>query len=136
VLDGSSIASAEQQAAREQYSGKLTMDFLEDRLAGRNFDTIRELDLSSGRIKDMEVLPGDKFCNLDIVDLRNNSLTGHGVQGLRDLPKLRVLRLGQNKVHSLLPAVEKCSRRPSAASSGSSDAGQVCFRRLEELDLS
>lgn len=105
VLDGSSIDAAEQAAARERYSGRLTVDFLEERLGGRSFESIRELDLSHCRIRDIETLPPPLFRALVSVNLDHNQLTGHGLVGLRNLPQLAVLHLGHNKIHSLLPAI-------------------------------
>lgn len=50
VLDGRAIEATEQAAAKNRYAGRLTLDFLEDRVGHRYFDRIRELDIS-GELK-------------------------------------------------------------------------------------
>lgn len=56
VLDGIGVDQGEQQAAREQYSGKLTAEFLADKIGHKYFEHIRELDLSSCRVRLIEAL--------------------------------------------------------------------------------
>ncbi|KAJ9527642.1 hypothetical protein QJQ45_025918 [Haematococcus lacustris] len=46
VLDGVPIDAAEQAAAKTKYSGRLTRDFLEQKLGHRMFDHIRDLDMT------------------------------------------------------------------------------------------
>ncbi len=46
VLDGTPIDAAEQAAANAKYAGRLTLDFLEEKLGHRMFDRIRDLDVS------------------------------------------------------------------------------------------
>ncbi len=90
VLDGIGVDAAEQQMAREKYSGKLTSEFLTEKIGVRSyfcfdmlnvpkrqknsqapmyldgflqhkyFEHIRELDLSGCRIKEIENLCGDE----------------------------------------------------------------------------
>jgi len=51
VLDGAPIEAAEQAAAKSRYSGRLTLEFLEERLGHRLFDRIRELDVSGLKVR-------------------------------------------------------------------------------------
>jgi hypothetical protein len=51
------LQAAEQAAAKSKYAGKLTMDFLEERVGHRFFEHLRELDLSGFRLRDL----GDIF---------------------------------------------------------------------------
>ena len=86
VLDGIGVDINEQQAAREKYSGKLTAEFLAEKIGHKYFEHIRELDLSSCRIREIEHLSGDEFSNLRELNLDNNMLTSIG--GLHRLDKL------------------------------------------------
>ncbi|EFJ42239.1 hypothetical protein VOLCADRAFT_119475, partial [Volvox carteri f. nagariensis] len=88
---------AEQAAAKNKYAGRLTADFLEERLGHRLFDRIRDLDCSGLRIRDvgvvflMEDLEGLQELNLD-----NNLLSD--VSALALLRHLVVLRLNNNRL--------------------------------------
>jgi hypothetical protein len=55
------IEASEQAAAKSKYAGKLTLDFLEERVGHRFFEHLRELDLSGFRIRDLGKVP--KFSN-------------------------------------------------------------------------
>lgn len=50
MLDGAAIDAAEQAAAKAKYSGRLTVDFLEEKLGHRMFDRIRDLDVSGLKV--------------------------------------------------------------------------------------
>ncbi|GIL49189.1 hypothetical protein Vafri_5338 [Volvox africanus] len=106
VLDGVAVSAIEQAAAKNKYAGRLTADFLEERLGHRLFDRIRDLDCSGLRIRDvgvvflMEDLEGLQELNLD-----NNLLSD--VSALALLRHLVVLRLNNNRLG------EECSFMPS-----------------------
>ena len=51
VLDGVGVDAAEQADAHKKYSGKLTQEFLLEKIGHKYFEHIRELDLSSCRIR-------------------------------------------------------------------------------------
>ena len=112
VLDGVGVDSAEQSAARERYSGRLTAEFLEEKIGHAYFEAIRELDLASCRIREIEGLSGQKFRCLSYLNLDHNQLTGGGLAGLTQLPHLSVLRLNHNRISDLLPG---CIAAPEGA---------------------
>ena len=99
VLDGTGVDINEQHSAREKYSGKLTAEFLAEKIGHKYFEHIRELDLSSCRIREIEHLSGDEFSNLRELNLDNNMLTS--IAGLHKLNKLTVLRLNHNRIRNL-----------------------------------
>lgn len=111
VLDGVSIDSVESNSAKEQYSGKLTKDFLLERLGNHSFDKITELDISGCRIKDIECLTyiiiilnsGSDFCSLQSLILDNNYLTN--INGLKTIPSLLQLKINNNRIEELIPDV-------------------------------
>ena len=55
VLDGVPIEAAEQAAAKSKHSGRLTRDFLEERLGHTMFDQIRDMDCSSLKVDPVDV---------------------------------------------------------------------------------
>jgi hypothetical protein len=99
VLDGVGINTNELSQARDQFSGRLTLDFMIEKLGHENFDRISELDLSSCRIRHIERLSGDDFKNLLELNLDNNFLTS--LHGLQNLTKLVVLRINHNRLSVL-----------------------------------
>ena len=99
VLDGIGVDVNEQQSAREKYSGKLTAEFLSEKIGHKYFEHIRELDLSSCRIREIEHLSGEEFSNLRELNLDNNMLTN--IDGLHALWKLQILRMNHNRVREL-----------------------------------
>ncbi len=66
VLDGVAVTAAEQAAAKNRYAGRLTADFLEERLGHRLFDRIRDLDCSGLKIRDV----GSVFLSEDMEGLQ------------------------------------------------------------------
>lgn len=58
------VEGGEQSAANDTYSGRLTADFLVERIGHKFFEHVSELDLSSQKIRDVgEILFG---CNLEV----------------------------------------------------------------------
>ena len=101
VLDGVGINTNELSLARDQFSGRLTLDFMVEKLGHENFGRISELDLSSCRIRHIEeaTLSGQHFQNLLELNLDNNFLTS--LHGLQNLNKLVVLRINHNRLSVL-----------------------------------
>ena len=118
VLDGIGVDINEQQSAREKYSGKLTAEFLAEKIGHKYFEHIRELDLSSCRIREIEHLSGDEFSNLRELNLDNNMLTSIG--GLHRLDKLTVLRLNHNRIRKLGSNGNRSLMNPSLSKDGGS----------------
>ncbi|KAG2449146.1 hypothetical protein HYH02_005893 [Chlamydomonas schloesseri] len=97
VLDGVAVAAAEQAAAKNKYAGRLTADFLEERLGHRLFDRIRDLDCSGLKIRDVgSVFLGEDMDGLQELNLDNNMMTE--VSALALLRHLVVLRLNSNRL--------------------------------------
>ncbi|PRP86016.1 leucine rich repeat containing 48-like [Planoprotostelium fungivorum] len=99
VLDGISVDTEELTNAREQYSGRLTADYLEDKLQHRNFSLIRELSLSGAKIRDIEPLSSTEFYHLRELNLDNNQITK--LKGLYGLQSLVVLKLNNNRIEKM-----------------------------------
>eukprot|EP00736_Rhodelphis_marinus_P010350 Rmarinus@m.14060 len=100
VLDGLGIESSEQSAAREKYSGKLTHEFLVDKIGHGFFEHVRELDISGCRIREVgQCLSPESFTNLREVNLDNNNMSS--LSGLSQLRNLVVLRLNHNRISTI-----------------------------------
>lgn len=140
VLDGVGVDTAEQGAARERYSGRLTAEFLEEKIGHAYFEAIRELDLASCRIREIEGLSGQKFRCLTYLNLDHNQLTGSGLAGLTQLPHLSVLRLNHNRIADLLPGCVAADEdatypRQDAITPGQAGGTVGSLARLEVLQL-
>jgi Leucine-rich repeat (LRR) protein len=130
VLDGTAVDSNEQSLARDRYSGKLTTDFLIEKLGHYKFDNIRELELASCRVREIEQLSGEHFPNLRELNLDNNFITS--VNGLHALPHLVVLRLNHNRIESLCQPLRADELPPSPNGSA---MGVAACQKLEVLQL-
>ena len=132
VLDGIGVDLNEQQNAREKYSGKLTAEFLSEKIGHKYFEHIRELDLSSCRIREIEHLSGEEFSNLRELNLDNNMLTD--VNGLHALWKLQILRMNHNRINSLsVPSPSLANAGPEVSTPAQYGLGALTC--LEVLQL-
>ena len=61
--------SAECNAAKDTFGGRLTQDFVAERLNTSNFTDIREMDFPNLGIKNVDIGGGDVFTNLRRFDL-------------------------------------------------------------------
>jgi hypothetical protein len=55
------VEGGEQSAANDTYSGRLTADFLVERIGHKFFEHVSELDLSSQKIRDVGEILVDRF---------------------------------------------------------------------------
>eukprot|EP01048_Picozoa_sp_COSAG05_P007592 COSAG05_NODE_539_length_8851_cov_3.718693_2_plen_1327_part_00 len=100
VLDGAGVEMMEQEAAKEKYDGKLTVEFVVERVGHSFLEHVRELNLAASRVRDLgDVMTQASFPGLKEINLDNNQLTD--LSGLLDLPLLTVLRLNHNRVEHL-----------------------------------
>ena len=130
VLDGQTVESSEQAAARSKYLGRLTVDTLEEQVGHRFFDHLRDLDISNLRLRDVcHAFSGGAFVNLCELNLDNNLL--QNVDGLRTLPNLHVLRLNNNR----LDAAVFCEHNDCEFHHSKKKLCPVCFPQLEVLQL-
>ncbi len=130
VLDGTTVESSEQAAARSKYLGRLTVDMLEEQVGHRFFDHLRELDISNLRLRDVcHAFSGGAFGNLCEVNLDNNLL--QNVDGLRTLPNLHVLRLNNNRLDCAI----FCEHNDHDLHHSKKKLCDCCFPQLEVLQL-
>ena len=87
--------------AKETFAGRLTEEILESRLGpGRKLSDIKELDLSSCRLRDFDNMFDESlYPNLRDLNLSHNSLVT--LRGFGYLPKLRILKIKANRLETL-----------------------------------
>lgn len=101
ALDGLAIEATEGGVAKDTFGGRLTPDFVAEKLGHSNFEEVRELDLPNSAIRIVDLGLNDTFINLRSVNLEHNNLTSFS--GLIHLPNLRVLCLNHNHIECIMP---------------------------------
>jgi Leucine-rich repeat (LRR) protein len=125
VLDGMSIEASEIQQANEMFSGRLTDEILETRWATQYFNDLKELDISSCKLRDFEdMFDESKFPNLRELNLSHNNLIT--LKGFGYLPKLKILTVSANKLETLI----------SSPNEDGYPKGLLGLTGLEVLDIS
>lgn len=114
ALDGSAIEAAEGNSAKDMFGGRLTPDFVAEKLGHSNFLEVREMDLPSSGIRIVDLGPGDVFLNLRSVNLEHNNLTSFS--GLIHLPNLRVLCLNHNRIECVMPKQKQPNKQKMTTS--------------------
>ena len=124
VLDGAGVEASEHSLAKEQYGGRLTADFLAEKIGHSNFEMLTELDLPHANIKEVKLSTGlAPFVNLRSLNLEHNNLTNLG--SITMLENLKVLCLNHNKIESLI----------GPASNIDNDSHSTVLHNLEVLHL-
>ncbi|KAL8572554.1 hypothetical protein ACOMHN_040458 [Nucella lapillus] len=101
ALDGNAVEAQEGNMAKDMFGGRLTPDFVAEKLGHATFQDVRELDLPSCSIRIVDLGSGDLFMNLRSVNLENNNLSSFS--GLTSLVNLRVLCLNNNHIDCVVP---------------------------------
>ncbi|CAL1540956.1 unnamed protein product [Lymnaea stagnalis] len=101
ALDGSAIEVQEGSTAKDMFGGRLTLDFVAEKLGHSTFAEIRELDLPNCAIRTVDLGTGELFINLRSVNLEHNNL--QSFSGLIHLTNLRVLCLNHNHIECIMP---------------------------------
>ena len=97
VLDGAGVEAEEQTVAKQKYAGRLTLDFIEERIGHRFFEHLRELEIHACKLRDIVgAFAGETFAGLTQLDLSNNHISQ--VDGVRHLPNLTTLILNNNRL--------------------------------------
>ncbi|UJR26994.1 hypothetical protein I4U23_008301 [Adineta vaga] len=103
AFDGFAVEIQESGEARETFGGKLTADFIVEKLGHSDFSDIKHLELPQSSIRGVEL--NAQFPALKCINLEHNQLTSFS--GLIYLPNLKVLCLNYNRVESILPRPTK-----------------------------
>ncbi|XP_005098353.1 leucine-rich repeat-containing protein 9 [Aplysia californica] len=101
ALDGTAIEAHEGNMAKDTFGGRLTPDFIAEKLGHSSFLEVRELDLPNCAIRTVDLGTGEQFINLRSVNLEHNNL--QSFTGLIHLVNLRVLCLNHNHIECIVP---------------------------------
>ncbi|XP_021359488.1 leucine-rich repeat-containing protein 9-like isoform X4 [Mizuhopecten yessoensis] len=123
ALDGVAIEATEGSMAKDTFGGRLTPDFVAEKLSHSNFQDVRELDLPNCSIRIVDLGAGDTFINLRSVNLEHNNLTSFS--GLIHLPNIRVLCLNHNHIECIMPKSKPVPRQKT----------QVTMANVRNLDF-
>ncbi|XP_074662952.1 leucine-rich repeat-containing protein 9-like [Tubulanus polymorphus] len=101
ALDGIAVELSEGGTAKDTFGGRLTQDFVAERLGHANFGEVRELNFPNCFIRSVDLGLAEHFRNLRSINLENNNMTSFS--GLIHLINLRVLCLNHNHIESVVP---------------------------------
>lgn len=98
VLDGSTITQVERQEAEEKFSGKITLEMLENHLGpSPTCYNFRSVDLSNQSLRELgNFMNDDMFPSLRELNLDGNPFTD--IRNVGPFTKLMVLRLSRSKI--------------------------------------
>lgn len=100
VLDGVSVETSEHMDAKETFAGRLTDEILESRIGNKRLSDIKELDLSSCRLRDFDNMFDESlYPHLRELNLSHNSFVT--LRGFGYLPKLKILKIKANRLETL-----------------------------------
>ncbi|XP_046860865.1 leucine-rich repeat-containing protein 9-like [Xenia sp. Carnegie-2017] len=101
AINGVAVSATERSCAVDTLGGRMTTDFVAERLGHGNFSALQEIDLPHCELRSIDVGNGEMFRNLRSINLEHNNLTNFG--GLIHLINLRVLCLNYNRIESVFP---------------------------------
>ena len=141
-LDGALVESSELVESKELFGGKLTCDFIAEKLNNTRLSDAKLMDFSHSGIRMVDLgatpaLVAATFANLRSLNLENNFLTSFS--GIVYLKHLKVLCLDNNKIESIFPK-QKGQSQPmllanDPASSTFAAGGRTFLPSLEVLHL-
>ena len=94
VLGGIAVDPAEVTSAKSEYSGKLTLEFVSDRIGHKVLDHVHELDLSGCQLRAVDAISSMNFPALTALNLDNNYLSS--LDSLVNVPNLTELTANHN----------------------------------------
>ena len=106
ALNGIPTEQKDISSAREQFGGRLTVDFLTERFGYENgraqvdLSQIQELDLHECELRSVHIEP-DSLCNLTSLNMIDNNL--QNFSGIVHLKQLTTLCLNKNNIESVFP---------------------------------
>jgi Leucine-rich repeat (LRR) protein len=136
IMNGSGVTAREQNQARDEFMGKLTIELLGEKIGHFTFKNITELDLRNCKIREVDCLSNGDFRNLRKLNFDNNLLVNIDCFG--GLTGLRYLSLNHNKLERLLSTDQPANNMSCAITkSDYSEYGKpaLFLSHLEELHL-
>ncbi|KAI8846431.1 hypothetical protein BC829DRAFT_398533 [Chytridium lagenaria] len=135
ILDGTSISPKEQNAAKEVYLGKLTLELLGEKIGHFSFKNITELDLRNCKIREIDCFANGEFRSIRKLNFDHNLLSN--IDPFLSLTGLRSLSINNNKIERLLSSDGPAVMSPSGWRIETPDAARTkpLLPLLEELHL-
>ncbi|XP_078490214.1 X-ray radiation resistance-associated protein 1 [Ciona intestinalis] len=101
-----------------------------------NFPNLRELELPVNGLRNLKVNPGD-FPNLQVLDLSYNNLSAQDVLDLGVLPRLKVLTLTGNGLHSIHPDMARpfIIAKENSSNDSTNSADEYVIGRFQNLEV-
>lgn len=100
VLDGISISQSEYEEAKEAFTGRLSEELLQVKLAGKDFAKIEVMDLTNSSLRDFhEIFNSKKFPNCSELNLEGNFFSSFRCFGF--MPNLKILIMRNNRLQDL-----------------------------------
>ncbi|XP_066913375.1 leucine-rich repeat-containing protein 9-like [Clytia hemisphaerica] len=139
ALDGIPVNFTEGGMAKDTFGGKLSTDFIAEKLGHSNFLELCELDLPHCNIRTVDLNSSELFKNLRSLNLEQNNLSCFG--GIVNLHNLKVLCLNHNHIESIFPkksgtnSPQVISTNKNASSDDSTNQFKAVLENLEVLHL-
>jgi len=131
ALDGIPVDCDEGGTAKDTFGGKLSTDFIAEKMGHSNFLELCELDLPNCSLRAVELNRTDLFNNLKSLNLEHNNLSHFG--GIIHLVNLKVLCLNYNHIESILP--KKATGSPTNGKAVDVESLPTLLHKLEVLHL-
>lgn len=130
--------NVEEGHAKDTFGGRLTQDFVAEKLGHSNFVEVCELDLPSQGLRNIDLGNGDSFSYLTSVNLEHNNLTCFG--GLVYLTNLKVLCLNFNHIECIVAKPRASNPVASQQNRGlvdsvTADVNPAILHKLEVLHI-
>lgn len=125
VLDGESVDPAEIIVAKDLFGGRLTPDFINERLGKFTNQELKELNFPNCNLRTVDLGNSNAYGNLTSINLEHNNLTS--LDGFLYLHHLKVLCLNNNRIESILTR-HKCGKQkanPALGDSEDSNEGEM-----------
>ncbi|XP_065844626.1 leucine-rich repeat-containing protein 9-like isoform X3 [Oscarella lobularis] len=100
ALDNCVIDSTEIALAKEKFGGRLTLEYISERLGGGDVASLTQADFVQSGIRHVELERSDLLQNLTSLNLENNNLTS--LEGLTSLVNLKILCVNYNHIKSVV----------------------------------
>lgn len=136
VLDGISISQSEYEEAKEAFTGRLSEELLQVKLAGKDFAKIEVMDLTNSSLRDFnEIFNTKKFPNCSELNLEGNFFSSFRCFGF--MPNLKILIMRNNRLQDFECNFENAmDKQLSNKDSISITSGLGALIKLEVLDIS
>ena len=137
VLDGISISQSEYEEAKEAFTGRLSEELLQVKLAGKDFSKIEVMDQTNSSLRDFnEIFNTKKFPNCSELNLEGNFFSSFRCFGF--MPNLKILIMRNNRLQDIDATFDNVMEKQmlNNNTNPSISNGLGALIKLEVLDIS